>query len=328
MQPVSPLTGPAERFREVLGTAAKAERRFHVDAKLGFFYDDNVPVNPFRSSDLSAEESRKREHRSTGELGFVRFEYTPLRTPDWEGSVAYGLLQTVNNSVSHFNIQNHTGLGNLAYKTRLLDRPAAWNFAYQYDYISVDDAGFVSRHTVAPGLTLAWDAMNLSQLQLRYQNKDFLQARRTLVDSSDNRDANNYMAGLLHVFRFQADRHYLRLGYQFENEAAQGSNWSYLGHRLLAGAQYTLPWYDIRLTYDFDTQYRGYKHLHTFLPTGIASPQIHRSDWDMNHLFSISKTFPGNITVAIEYLLNRNFSNLAVYDYIRNVITVSASWRY
>ena len=29
------------------------------------------------------------------------------------------------------------------------------------------------------------------------------------------------------------------------------------------GAQYTLPWYDIRLAYDFDMHYRNYLHANT-----------------------------------------------------------------
>ncbi|HSB70644.1 MAG TPA: tetratricopeptide repeat protein [Candidatus Methylomirabilis sp.] len=327
LQPASPLTGPAERFREVLGPAAEAERHFRVDAKVGFFYDDNVPVIPLQSGDAAAEAARKVEHRSTGELGYVRFEYTPLRTPDWEANIAYSLLQTVNNSVSDFNIQNHTGMANLAYKSRIREMPAVWNLTYQYDYISLDDRNFVSRHTIAPAMTLVWDAVNLSQALLRYQNKDFMH-EKTLVDPSDDRDASNYMAGLAHTFRFAADRHFIRMGYQFDWEGAQGSNWTYLGHRAILGGQYTLPWWDIRVRYDLDIHFRDYRNKHTFLPTGITEPAIHRVDRDLNSLLSISKDFPGNITVSLEYLLNRNFSNLAVFDYIRNVVSANVSWRY
>jgi tetratricopeptide (TPR) repeat protein len=327
LQPVSPLTAPAERFREVLGAAAKAERNFHVDAKVSFFYDDNVSVNPYRSSDLSAEEARKQKHRTTGELGYLRLEYLPLRTADWEGSIAYSLFQTINNEVAHYNVQNHTGTASLAYKTSLWQKPAVANLTSQYDYISLDDRNFVNRYTVAPTMSLIWDAMNLSQAQLRFQAKDFMH-EKTLVSSSDDRDALNYMAGYTHVFRFKADRHFVKLGYQIDREAAQGSNWSYLGHRFLVGGQYTLPWWDIRVRYDFDLHLRDYTHLHTFLPTGITTPAIHRTDRDMNHVFSIAKDLPDNITLSVEYLLNRNMSNLAVYDYIRNVISFSVSWRY
>lgn len=327
LQPISPLTAPAERFRDVLGVAAKAERNFRVDAKVSFYYDDNVPVNPDKSGDASAETARKNKHRSTGELGFVRLEYAFLRTPDWEGTIGYSLLQTVNNEVSRFNVQNHTGTATLAYKTSIQRVPAVAGLTFQYDYLSLDDRNFVNRHTVSPFATLVWDAMNLSQAQLRFQAKDFMH-EKTLVTSADDRDAHNHMAGLLHFFRFEVNRHLLKLGYQIDYEGAHGGNWSYLGHRFLVGGQYTLPWWDIRLRYDFDVHLRDYLHLHTFLPTGISSPAIHRSDKDMNHLFSVAKDLLGNVTLSVEYLLNQNISNLAVFDYLRNVISLSVSWRY
>jgi len=76
LQPASPLTAPAERFREVLGPAVAAERNFHVDAKVGFYYDDNVAVIPNKSGDPVATAARDTAHRSVGELGYVRFQYT------------------------------------------------------------------------------------------------------------------------------------------------------------------------------------------------------------------------------------------------------------
>jgi len=325
-QPVSPLTGPAERFRDVLGTAAKAERKFHIDTKLSFFYDDNVPVNPTTGIDPAVALARQAKHRSTGELGFVRFEYTPLKTPDWEAAFGYSLLQTINNEVAHYNVQNHTGSGSLTYKASLKDMPFVASLAYQYDYMSLDDRNFISRHTVAPGASLVWSGMHLSQVQFRYQNKDFMH-EKTLVSRADARDASNYMVGLAHYLRFSGDQHYVKFGYQFDYEAADGNNWDYNGHRAVAGAQVTLP-LDLKLRYDFDMHFRDYRHLHTYLPTGIAQPAIHRSDRDMNHMVSLSKDLPYNLTVAVEYLYSRAFSNLEVYDYTRNVVSLSVSWRY
>jgi hypothetical protein len=229
----------------------------------------------------------------------VRFEYVPLRTPDWEGSLSYGLLQTLNNDVSDFNIQNHTLAGSLSYKTSLRGMPAVASAIYQYDYVALDDRTFVSRHTLAPAGTLVWDAMHLTQAQGRLQFKDFLH-ERGLIDRADRRDAFNYLFGATHYLRFQADRHYVRGGYQFDWEDAEGGNWDYLGHRFLAGGQYTAPW-DLRLRYDFDIHVRDYRKLHSFLPTGITAPAIHRIDRDMSHLFSVSKDLPHNLTVAVEY---------------------------
>jgi hypothetical protein len=326
LQPASPLVAPAERFADVLGPAVKAERKFHVDVKTGFFYDDNVAVIPHRSGEIVAEAARDTPHRSTGELGYVRFQYTPLKTPDWEASLATSLLQTVNNDASAFNTFNPSTDAALAYKTTIRNMPTVGGLTIAYDYYMLHDRNYLNRYTVAPFMTLVWDAMNLSQGQLRFQNKDFMN-QKDLITTADNRDALNYMAGLVHFFRFQADRHYIKLGYQFDWEAAQGNNWSYLGNRFLVGGQYTLPWWDIRFRYDLDAHIRGYSHLHNYLP--VASPEtIHRADWELTQQCSLSKDLPWNITLSLEYLFDRNYSNLDVYDYIRNVVSFNVSWRY
>ena len=337
LQPASPLITPAERFRDVLGPAAEAERTFHVDVKTGFFYDDNVAVIPNRSGDPVATAARDTAHRSVGELGYVRFQYTPLRTPDWEASIGSSILQTLNNDVNRFNTLNPSADATLAYKTSIRNMPTVGGLTLSYDYYMLDDRNYLNRYTVAPFVSLIWDAMNLTQAQLRLQPKDFMN-QKNLITTADNRDALNYMAGLVHFLRFQADRHYLKFGYQYDWEQAKGSNWSYAGNRFLVGGQYTLfatgqagPagkwWQNIRFRYDLDTHIRGYSHLHNYLP--VTSPEtIHRADWELTHQFSLSKDLPWDLTVSVEYLRDENISNLKVYDYTRNVISFNVSWRY
>ncbi len=326
LQPASPLVAPAERFRDVLGPAAKAERKLHVDIKTGLFYDDNVAVIPSVSQDPVAEAARNTPHRSTGELGYVRFQYTPLRTPDWEAAIGSSILQTVNNNASAFNTFNPTGDATLAYKTSIRNMPALGGLTFVYDYYMLHDRNYLNRYTVAPFMTLIWNAMNLTQGQLRFQGKDFMN-QEGLITTADNRDALNYMAGLVHVFRFQGDRHFLKFGYQFDWEGAEGGNWSYLGNRFLVGGQYTLPWWDIRLRYDLDVHIRGYSHLHDYLP--VTSPAtIHRADWELLHQVSVSKDLPWDVTLSLEFLRDENISNLKVYSYTRDVVSINLSWRY
>ena len=335
LQPMTPLTGPAERFRDVLGMAVKEERNFHVDAKISMFYDDNVAVMADSSGDPVAALSREAKHRSTGELGYVRFEYTPLRTVDWEGVVAASVLGTYENNLPNFNVLNPSLMGSVSYKNTLWGKQAIYNLTYLYDYMLLDDP-YMTRHTIAPGMTLVWNSSHITQPVLRYQFKSFL--NQNLVTSADNRDANNYMGGFLHFWQFEGG-HYLKGGYQLDYEAAVGTNWKYVGNRFAFGFQYTIPWRDpwwdlgLRFRYDFDYQFRNYTHQNTYLPlvqndTQLAAPSVHRRDQEMNILASLAKDLPNNLTLALEYLYTQNNSNLPVYGYNRNVITLSLSWRY
>lgn len=325
LQPVSPLTGPAERFRDVLGVAVKTERNYKLEAKVSFFYDDNVTANPSISNDPTVALAREKKSRSTGQLGFLRFEHQPLRTPDWEGTWSASILGSFNNDVTNYNVVSPSLNGGLAYKSTLAGRQAVWNLGLAYDYISLNDAGYTNRYTLSPALTYVWGPNQISQPLARLQIKDYLGQNVTTV--ADDRDAYNVMAGLTHFFLFEGGKHYLKVGYQFDYEVAEGRNWGYSGNRLLAGLQYRLPWWDLRLKYDVDLHLKGYRNQHSYLPL-LTAPAIHRWDRDINSMVSLSKDLPYNVTVALEYLYNRNISNLELYDYQRNVVSMSLSWKY
>ena len=329
LQPMTSLTGPAERFRDVLGTAAKAERNFHVDAKVSMFYDNNVAAVAGSSGDPVAALSRENKHRSTGEMGYLRFEYTPLRTLDWEGVVAASVLGTYENNLPIYNVLSPSLMGSLSYKDTLWGKQAIYNLAYLYDYMLLDDP-YMTRHTIAPGMTLVWNSSHITQPVLRYQFKSFL--NQHLQTTADNRDANNYMGGFLHFWQFEGG-HYLKGGYQLDYEAAVGTNWKYVGNRFALGGQYTIPWRDpwwdlgLRLRVDLDYQFRNYTHQNDYLPVGSA-PSVYRRDKEMNIIASLAKDLPNNLTLALEYLYTQNDSNVPVYGYNRSLVSLSLSWRY
>lgn len=326
IQPVSPLRGPAEQFRDVLGAAVKAERNWRLETKFSFFYDDNVRANPTFSDDPAVRAAREKKSRTTGELAYVRFEYQPLRTPDWDGTVGAAVLGSYNNDVTGFSVGNLNLAANLGYKSTLAGRQALWNLGFYYDYISLDYMAYTNRYTLAPAFTYVWGPNHVTQLVTRLQGKDYMN-QDSLITTADNRDATNYMAGFTHFLLFEGGRHYLKAGYQFDYDSAQGENWSYVGNRFLAGFQYVLPWWELRFRGDFDIHLPGYTNRNTLFP--ITAPgTIHRWDRNISTQVSLAKDLPRNITVAVEYSYNRNISNLAVFDYDRNVVSLSVSWKY
>lgn len=121
-----------------------------------------------------------------------------------------------------------------------------------------------------------------------------------------------------------------------------GGNYTYAGNRFLAGGQYTLPGGSTRLRYDFDLHQRNYQNQNTLLPA-VNPNSRKRYDLEQNHVFRIEQvlaqnlgptsigcapTAPCPLTLAAELLRTVANSNLAVYDYVRNVWSLSLSWRY
>jgi len=224
-------------------------------------------------------------------------------------------------------VQNVLAGATYAYRDTWEGMPYFVGLQYAYDLTTLDSRKFVQRHSVTPFGTLVEDAGNLTSVTLRYQFKDFFRERDLIasgVESQEDRDATNLMAGLSHFFRFEGDRHYIRLGYQFDDETAQGANWSYSGHRIIAGFRYTLE-YDLRLEFTFEYHDRWYKHVNTIYGR-------RRHDFDQNYLASLSRDLPwvrwGSLTATLEYQFNNNNSTIPVYDYSRHVVSLGLVWRY
>jgi hypothetical protein len=162
-------------------------------------------------------------------------------------------------------------------------------------------------------------------LQFLFQVKDFFNDRD--VDRPEVRDALNVAVGPLHFLMFEEGRHYVKLGYQYDFESAEGENWSYSGHRLLTGGQYTLPWWEIRLRYDLDFHWRFHKHRHSLIPV-TATGTVRRRDREPLHLVTVAKDFLTDFTVSLEYLFDNNKSNLEPFEYKRHIVTTSVTWRF
>jgi len=340
LQTGSALTGPAERIRDSLASARDSERRFHADVRLGFLYDSNVAVVPQPSHDPTAESIRRRKTATSGEIAALRLEYAWLRTGPWESTVTYSFFQTYNNRLPDFNVQNHLVAGALSYRAAIGSMPFQVGTQYSWDYLSLGNDDFLQLHTATVFGTLVENHGNLTTVLGRFQNKDFYASPGQLLD--EDRDARNWMIGLTHVFRFAQDKHYIRVGYQFDYEKADGRNFTYAGNRFLAGGQYTLPWGSTRLKYDFDLHQRHYLHANTLLP--VVNPGTReREDFEQNHVVRVEQVLAANIgpasigcaptapcplTLAAEYQRTVAESNLAVYTYNRNVWSLTLSWQY
>ncbi|MGC3976416.1 MAG: tetratricopeptide repeat protein [Nitrospira sp.] len=342
VQPNSPITGVSVRIQEAL-TATKRvadTQRLHLQLAVGGYYDDNVAVNPRKSSDPVAELLRSRNTQSPGLMTLARGDYAWYRNGPIESTVTYSYYQTVNTNsgVGRFNIQDHLGGLSGVYRGTIGSMPYEIGGQYSYDYMFLDFRGFLSRHTVTLPATLVPPAVtlpvfgrmdNLTTLLYRYQRKEFYAepGNNDIRFAPESRDAFNNMVGFLHAFRFQQDKYILRLGYQHDTEAASGSSFAYSGNRLQFGGQATLPWYDLSVRFDYEVHWRAYQHAQVIFldDAGQLSP---RRDTEQDIFIQVAKALPRNLTLALQYQGILNSSNIPVYAYSKNVFTTLLTWTY
>lgn len=342
IQPMSPITGASVRIQEALATARKTadSRRFQAQIGLGGYYDDNVAVNPNSSQDPIAEALRSRPTASPGFLATIRADYAWYRKGPLEATATYSLYQTVNtdSDVSAFNIQDHLGGLSGAYRGVLGKTAYELGAQYTYDYMFLDMNGFLSRHSltfpaavVAPNFSVPGlgSVGNLSTLLYRYQIKTFFRepADTDVRFAADSRDAYNNMIGLLHIFRFVQDRYLVRLGYQYDNEAAAGSAFTYTGNRMQIGGDVALPWQKLSLRMQYDIHWRAYAYPQVLFRDD-AGNLSQRYDIEQDIFVQLSRPLPRNLTAALQYQGIRNNSNVPVYDYTKNVFIFLLTWIY
>jgi tetratricopeptide (TPR) repeat protein len=335
LAPGSPLTGPAERLRDTIRAAADQGRRFSAEVRFGFLYDDNVIVRPSPNSrEPLVSELRDKRHDSFGELFGAQFNYIWWQTETWESSFGYSFFGTYNNELPSFNITDHLVNGALTYKTALGSMPAQISLQYGWDMLYLDDDEFLRRNTATLSALVVESDRHLTQAFFRYQNKEFYEPK-PLPIAEEFRDADNFMGGFLHLLRFAQDRHLIKGGYQFDVEDAQGQNYSYRGHRFVLGGQYTLPWYGIRLNYDFDAHLRDYRRPNIILPTYAPGTRT-RYDEELNNIVRADLPFDGpalwgqstRMTLSASYQNTIAKSNIEIFEYTRNVYSLSLSWAY
>ena len=370
LAPGSPLTGPAERLRDTIRTAAQAGRRLSASVSLGLLYDDNVIVRPSpHSREPLVPVLRQPRHDSVGETANVRFDYTWLQGPifgwvpregdTFESSFGYSFFGTYYNDLTSFNVTDHMVNGTFAYKTAVFNMPAQASLAYAWDMLYLRETEFLRRNTVTlsgiliekePGaadtvMAAIRNAGHLTQSFFRFQNKEFFESNPLPVDE-EFRDANNYTVGVLHLLRFAGDKHLVKGGYQIDWEDAEGRNYSYVGHRFLAGVQYTLdlppalrtswnPSPHLRLSYDFDVHLRDYPHKNSVLPS-LGPGTRWRQDEEFNNTVRAEMPFDGptifgestKMSLALTYQNTVANSNIAVFNYTRNVYTLTLTWSY
>jgi tetratricopeptide (TPR) repeat protein len=342
LQPSSPITGASVRVQEAL-TATKRvteTRRLRLQLAVGGFYDDNVAVNPRKSSDQVAEALRSRTTQSPGLVTSARGDYAWYRKGPIESTLTYSYYQTVNtnSSVGRFNIQDHLGGVSGFYRGTIGTIPYEIGGQYSFDYMFLDFTGFLSRHSVTLPATVVPPAVtlplfgrmeNLTTLLYRYQRKEFFAepGNSDIRFAPESRDAFNNMVGFLHAFRFRQDKYIFRIGYQHDTEAASGSSFSYSGSRLQLGGQTTLPWYDLSLRLDYEVHWRAYNHTQVIFSdnAGQLSP---RRDTEQDIFFQIAKSLPNNFALALQYQGVLNSSNIPVYHYSKNVFTTLLTWIY
>ncbi len=333
-EPGSELVNSARQFLEEAGGGAGAgPKRWDLSFTIMEQYDNNVVLLPLGSSPPHGTSGISQKHDLRTAM-FGRAEYRPLQTEIWQGGASYSVYQSFHRTLSGFDVENHTpGV--------FLQRqfgPFQARAQYSFDYIKVGRLPFLSSHTIQPLFTLSEGYHAFTQVQFRYQAKDFQDAR---FQGNSFRDGKNWLAGATQYFLFADNTGNVRLGYTYDTDRTGGgsptvavignqtnADWAYHGHRLSAGVG--LP---AILTYKVDVDF-NYYWMNYDNPTSFAAGALDalttfkRRDNIWTVTGTIGRDFTEWLSASFQYAYTRDQSNLTAFDYNRTVCSFILTGRF
>ncbi|HEU4683350.1 MAG TPA: tetratricopeptide repeat protein [Nitrospira sp.] len=305
---------------------ASPSKRWNANFAVSAQYDSNVVLLPSGVSSPGAGISHKSDFVSvlTG-----NGEYRFFQNDTWTAGAGYGFYQNLHARLSEFNVQDHTPTLYVQRRFGL----AQLRFQYILDYVTVGGDPYLLSNALQPTLTYPESDRTFTQVFARYQYKDFKSFRddQFAVPINQTRDGVNWMFGGLQYIMFPDNRGHVRVGYTFDADRTGGgdvtqatpgrptnADWSYTGHRLSTGIAYQ-PMTATTVQLAFDYYRQNYSNANSFSFTGTTVRH------DNVYLFTLTgvRELRSWLWLAFQWSYTRDQSNIAAFDYTRNIISLT-----
>lgn len=287
--------------RETAGAPDEKEKRWFVSGSLTGAYDSNASLNPSNRAiaGLSARQSDPFfAGKVDGGYRWIRKEHHRLTTGASYYQSVYARLHSFNYGQAHIEVGNDLLLGNL-----YITLPAAYEFSL------LGSAKYLQSGLVTPSISYTLKNRLITQLTPALRYDDFFQ---TAVAAAQNRDALNVNLQIAEYLMADDGKHYLKVIYQFENNAARGADWDYHAHTV-GVALFTPFWMGLDLNLHanvlIDQQFENVDSV-------LGSK---REDFAQFFGGSLSRDIGRHFTVTGHYDFYRNVSNQAFFTYIKHV---------
>ncbi len=310
--PDSDLAAFARRYAEMVDDRLFAERPLRITLSLLGQYDTNMVLKP--TDDAAAT-------GITDEEGFTTTDILSLEyAPEIEGRFTFhGRYAALANLHQHVG-DSHDIIGNTV---TLLPGLAldGWSAGLKGRYThylrrNPDYAAYMDQLSLGPVIRWIPADDHFLELQAAYEGKNFFDPPAL---SEEDRDAEGGSGSLSWIWR-AADGLFFNLGYQYVLEETDGANWENTGHRFLLSSQYAVT-DDLTLRLGVEAFLQEYDNVHSIFGkarednTNAVSGGV---TWDIHR----------HLSLLLHHTRTRSNSNLAIYDYTRNLTSLGVELRY
>jgi hypothetical protein len=187
----------------------------------------------------------------------------------------------------------------------------------------VNDQRYLNSISAFPQINISLGGNHIGQFSFGYDKREFLWTEtpgEVPISSEEDRDADVFNASAGWIYLFSEGKGFLNLRYEVSTENTDGVNWSYVGNR--GSVNILVPILEnLKLNVSGEIFLQNYRNVHTIF-------DIKREDKIYTASGVLSYEFYKGASFFIQYAHIRDDSNIAIYDYKRNIYNGGIEYRF
>jgi len=321
-------------------------------ATVGVEYDDNVVLRS-QGTLLPQGISGNHDMRSVWTL---HGGYEFLRERDWSAGVAMTYYGSAHYDLEEFN--QHNPVLSLWVDRRLAEATTL-RLRYDSSHSWIDSKPFLHSDTLTPTLFHEWGTPGRSELYGSIFKYNYLYSSSgEIVDGRGqpfsnclspgttfcsppgiqegqdrNQDGWGFSVGADHSLPLNFFETELTVGYRYERYSSRGSEYSYEGHEFRVATDTRLPWeFQLRTLVSYTLRpYRNNSSFpdprDVFFNLEYPLQNENRRDDAWYYSVALEKKLTDDFSAEIAYRYIKNHSNVAVFDYDREILGLYVTYR-
>ena len=310
--PLSDLANFARQYQDIVEKRIFLERPLHLTVGLYGQYDTNMVLNPIESEAATGIT----DEESLAMLSTIRLDYMPALKGPWLFNAWYSFYSNLHQKHSH----THDLIGNtVSIAPGYTFGKFALNLVTTYSNFLVRGPSYkryMDYLSTGPLFRVLPSQNHILEVFTGYNIYEYFQPPSMPEEERDSEGLNMYINWIW----LYKDGGFFNLKYEFIREDTEGINWENKGSKFILNA--TIPLIDkLKLQLNGEVFLKDYRHTHSVY-------NIEREDVTYTLSAGFNWEISKNIDLIARYTGIRCDSNLAVYDYKRNLYTAGIEFRY
>jgi tetratricopeptide (TPR) repeat protein len=325
---IDPTTDWALFAKDYLEALEKMPPPYRLNVRLGIQYDDNVLATPLGVGLVDVP-----KHEDWKKLFSLFGEYTFFQKGPWNIKASYS-LSIAKHAQNYYTAEGGRKVPSQDTIDHTLSLMPSYNtetsvtsLLLSYNYLEIDYTKYKEAWTVNPSHTFIISGNHLGQVSLTYRKDGYYNREWTRKKfgaypaQAEDRRADYFSAGLGYFYRFSEGRGLFNLRTEGSINDADGRNWKYRGYKVSAGLLYPFINNRLRANIFGEVYLRDFSEIHTV---------YERERRDNTYTAQIALTYAiiNPLDVTLGYAHTMNDSNIGVYEYRRNLYTLSLEYRF